>query len=724
MFKKIYHVLALLSVLAVIIVPSIVINDTLLPYHLMKWLIITGLVTATAILGLYQAAQDKKALYTHKIFAVLLAVIIIRLMTGILGDDPFKSFWGDGLRLTGTTMWILGMTVTYGLAVYLSTTPQHRARVYWMMVLSGVIAASTGWLIQYNSGLFGVTVGTEGIAGRFIGLLGNATYFAAHSMMASFGGLALLHEKISRPQRLLAMILTAFVIVTVVVAKTRAASIGLVVGLGVYGFYWLLSVRSRVIKLMGISAIVVLVAVSSLYTIAQRQFFGTLYSASHALFSVETLGNRYYLWDIGIQGFLAHPILGNGPENYEITFDRHYNPAILETSRSLSETWGERPHNLFIEYASGQGIIGLAGLLTLLAIALTTAYQTKQGSGYVLGGMIAAYSAYGFFTFDTPSLLMFLFLGLGVLASYHVREYAPAKNRASLIYLVMSGWLLLFLVVGIVIPARAAYEGGSSEDSVGGVYGIYQRDSLKLISDGLINTHSHLPETLSYAVAQELYPLFETATAKDPQLFSLELRKAQIAGIIAAYTKDSSEKDHYTQLATEGFVRARSLSPGRQVVDLAEVRMLLDVGDIIAAQKFSDQIEKNGKATAMFLYLQALVEAANGHTTKAAQFMARAVDDGFVPTRVPSVVDYIIALLETNQDYAHIVAVIQSALTPDDMGNMLEHGSEYQLKLAYALANIGRYPEARAAASSALEKNPTLQAEVSSFINILSKANH
>lgn len=736
MLKKIYHVLGWLSLIGLIILPTIVTYNSLLPFHLMKWLVIVGGAVMLVIVGVGIALKEKRRLYTHPIVLALGVLVLARLVSGMLGIDPFKSFWGDGLRLGGTTIWILITALVYGIGVWLSEHPKKVTRIFWTMLVSGFLTSIMGWLIQYNSGLFGVEVGTSGISGRFIGLHGNATYFAAHVMMAVFGGVALLHEKTSRVQKLCAILLTSFVILTVIVAKTRAASVGLLVGILVYGFYWVLTLRSRVIKLAGMGVLIACALLGSLYVVSQRQFFGTIRTAASAVFSVETLGTRYYLWHAGLQGLRANPVFGIGPENYEILFDRTYDPRMLKISGSLHETWGERPHNLYVEYLSSQGVVGLLVFLALLGCVLHAAYRSKKGSGYAMGGMVVAYATYGFFTFDTPSLLAFLCLGLAVLVSYSIRPITTDPRVRSGAYGVLLVVSLVFLGVGVVLPARAALAGARvqtqlysmptvnlKQDVQTAASSIYRRDALKLIGDELINNHSRIQEPSRDLVARALFTEFEIETVRNSHLFSLTLRKAQIAGIIAAGTSNEFDRASYKAIALKGFDDARVLSPGRQVVDLAEVRMLLDLGDTEEAAKFSANLEKNGTNEGIFLYLQALVEAANGNTAKAAQFMARAIDDNVILARHPDVIEYVITLLETENDYEHIVLVLQLALESDGEGKPLDSGI-YDLKLAYALANLGRYSEARGAATRALERDPALEPQVRAFIEALSNQNH
>ncbi len=82
--------------------------------------------------------------------------------------------------------------------------------------------------------------------------------------------------------------------------------------------------------------------------------------------------SRVIQWRAAVDGIRDRPLLGVGPENYQIIWSRHYHPEMYSL---VGESTWDRPHNAYLEAFATAGILGL---LSLLAIWLALAFSANQ----------------------------------------------------------------------------------------------------------------------------------------------------------------------------------------------------------------------------------------------------------------------------------------------------------------------------------------------------------
>lgn len=153
---------------------------------------------------------------------------------------------------------------------------------------------------------------------------------------------------------------------------------------------------------------------------------------------------------IGLEAALNRPVLGWGPENYSIAYDRYAQPEVFSQDVIVSF---DQAHNKPIEEISTKGLLGLAGYTTIWVFMLVVFVRkvrllegSRQVFAVVLGGALVAYFIQNIFLFDTPSTAPQFFtlaafaVFLGSLAfeediSRSGRKRSPANsmdNRAAL----------------------------------------------------------------------------------------------------------------------------------------------------------------------------------------------------------------------------------------------------------------------------------------------------
>lgn len=138
------------------------------------------------------------------------------------------------------------------------------------------------------------------------------------------------------------------------------------------------------------------------------------------VFRTDTFRLRALYWTAAWRNFLAHPLVGTGPD----TFLEKY-PAFrpFKDAEVPGREVPDKPHNIFLEHASGTGILGAGAYLILVTLALRYAFMRAKTADFsqrvllsaFVGGLIA-YLVQGFFSIDVPALALMGWVALGGIA--------------------------------------------------------------------------------------------------------------------------------------------------------------------------------------------------------------------------------------------------------------------------------------------------------------------
>lgn len=153
------------------------------------------------------------------------------------------------------------------------------------------------------------------------------------------------------------------------------------------------------------------------------------------IFSSNTLGYRANYWYAAGAIFADHPVLGTGLD----TFHDHYTAYRLESdARESGPVVPEKPHNIFFEYASNTGALGLLSYLVLVGATLQFGWRRGrqlEGRGRLLlvsfVASLVAYLVQGFFSIDVPPLAFMGWVVLGALAALADPKVVAARDAAT-----------------------------------------------------------------------------------------------------------------------------------------------------------------------------------------------------------------------------------------------------------------------------------------------------
>lgn len=153
---------------------------------------------------------------------------------------------------------------------------------------------------------------------------------------------------------------------------------------------------------------------------------------SNISFQERTVESRFTIWKMSFEGFKEHPILGWGIENYNLVFNKYYQPNMYK-----QEPWFDRSHNVVFDWLISAGLLGFLAYLSIFSGALYILWReyvknrTLSVEAAVFTGLFAAYFFHNFFVFDN---LISYYLFFSVLGFIHFKYEEKKENPELRIY--------------------------------------------------------------------------------------------------------------------------------------------------------------------------------------------------------------------------------------------------------------------------------------------------
>jgi O-antigen ligase len=251
----------------------------------------------------------------------------------------------------------------------------------------------------------------------------------------------------------------ALIVVSLWFTQGRAGMVAAVTG--VAGLVLFMSRLGTVQKLAVILATILALALVPV-------FFGDPTDTSRRdVLRTGTAGYRVQMWDAAWRIFLNRPILGWGPESFYGQYTRFRTP---DEARAQGLSITDKPHNIFLGWATSTGAAGLAAWLILVGGAL--ALVARRGAraerearllGATFGAGLFAYLAQGVYSIDVPPLALTGWVSIGAIAVLFERTWPRAgedgtrrSTRRRLPFLPSPPWLAPAAFGGLIILLLAA----------------------------------------------------------------------------------------------------------------------------------------------------------------------------------------------------------------------------------------------------------------------------
>jgi len=338
--------------------------------------------------------------------------VLISIITSFTGVDFVRSFFSNIERSDGVIQYFL--LVLY----FLMATSVFRSKKDWQIVLSFfTLAALINCIYAFAHHV---------TQPRLFGLLGNSSYLGGFLIFAiGFCLLFLINpfkpfvKKIPIVFTLSVVGLVLLFIVTLFLTQTRGAFLGVFLGLIVFTVLvnlsiWKKSLPSRqtgkkTIILLNIFLFILLVFSVLIFIYKDSQFVKKVPIISRVAhtFQSASVTDRLFEWNTAIKGFKDKPILGWGPENFDVVANKYYNYRV-----GLYEPWFDRPHNQALQYLVEGGVLLFSAYIFLIGAVLYSIFKIFKREKIFASLLLAIYVGYvvqSLILFDTLPLLLGFF---------------------------------------------------------------------------------------------------------------------------------------------------------------------------------------------------------------------------------------------------------------------------------------------------------------------------
>ncbi len=374
--------------------------------------------------------------------------ITVLFFANIFGVDVQKSMWSNFERMEG----FVGHAHLFIYFIVLSgmlASVRDWTRMFKIFVASNILITlyAAGQLFGSPAYAFSKFFPTAGAwfaanfpisvgATRLDATLGNSAYYAIYAMMFVFI-CALLWVQSGNLKRSWGYPLLALVnIIGLFYSGTRGTMIGVLVG----GFVTLgiiaIKEKGKVRTYVAGTLIALVIAVASIFAFKNTAFIQNSPTLSR-LASISpndiTGASRISMWQISYDAWLERPVLGYGQENFSYIFARKFIPEKM----SNLEPWYDRSHNVFFDWLTAAGALGLLTYLSLYVLAFWMMWRKKNDltlrEKAILSGLIVGYFIHNIFVFD--NLISYVLFAL-ILAYIGIRTsitHSHSVTRGTLV---------------------------------------------------------------------------------------------------------------------------------------------------------------------------------------------------------------------------------------------------------------------------------------------------
>src|SRR3989344_3734606 len=265
---------------------------------------------------------------------------------------------------------------------------------------------------------------------------GNPAYLAGYLIISLALVPFLYNRASSRVWRALLIGFSGAALVTVFTTGIRGAVLGLFAGVIALAIGFLLQRGvKRSLKIAALGSLAGLVALGGVFWMTRgaeiwQTFPGIRRLAKVDLLATPSAATRLLALKVSWEAFKERPLFGWGLENYNIAYNKYYDPAYA----FYAEDWFDRAHNRFVDTAVTQGAFGLSAYLAVLGIMFRKFWRADRSRAFstsapLLSAIIVAYIVQNLFIFDqiTSYIAFFVLAGFLIVRDTAVAEAVPTR---------------------------------------------------------------------------------------------------------------------------------------------------------------------------------------------------------------------------------------------------------------------------------------------------------
>jgi O-antigen ligase len=313
-------------------------------------------------------------------------------LTSICGQNFQKSFFSTQERMTGIFTIIHFFLFFLTLGIFKKDT--EWLSIFKTSAVCSFLASLLALYQKINPSFLGPMPDAE-----IYGPAGNSITLSIYLIFNIFLLLFILLKEDNKRDKKWWIAILATNLIAFFFTGSASAYIGLFLGLCVFLF---LKIRGyKVFQKNKFLTIVIIFLI----------IFAAIYGAITLSSKTGSFFERFNAWKMGINAFLERPLSGYGWENFNLIYNKFYDP------RSFTSTTPDfhNAHNNFVDFLSLSGILGFLSYILLVFLFFTAAKKSKNPEIFI--GLTIAYVLTIFFNFDTFLSWLMFFLVLGYLTS-------------------------------------------------------------------------------------------------------------------------------------------------------------------------------------------------------------------------------------------------------------------------------------------------------------------
>ena len=400
--EKALRFVVLTGVFALPFIPLIVAQSLFFPFITGKnfafRIIVEIIAGAWLALALVHPQYRPNRSWLLSAFALFILVIGL---ADVFGANAMKSIWSNFERMEG---WVtLAHLFAYFVVAISVLKTENLWKRLWQTSIGVSVLIATYGIFQ----LMGfITINQGGV--RIDATFGNATYLAVYMLFHIFLTALLWAQSWNDARSKMLLGVTYGTIIALqsfvlLFTATRGAILGLVGGVFLSALLMIvLANKSKVAWRLSVGVVVAILFIAggffALKDTVLVQGVEPLARVASISFSESTVNARFMNWCMALEGIKERPLLGWGQENYNLVFNKYYNPGMY-----AQEPWFDRVHNIIFDWLVAGGIIGFLAYASLFVFALLYIWRGRTFSPAekaILTGLLAAYGFHNLFVFD------------------------------------------------------------------------------------------------------------------------------------------------------------------------------------------------------------------------------------------------------------------------------------------------------------------------------------
>ena len=359
-------------------------------------------------------------------FYLLIALFLIYLLATIFSVNQFFSLWGDPNRNGGFINF--SFYIFLAILAFLIIKKNDWRKILDFLIIISLFVCAVAFFQKFGI----LSKYFIPVKDRAISVMGNPILLSIYLLLVTFLSLSFgiaTKERFKKGLYFFSVFL--FLTVSIFLAQTRGVYLGLIVGF----LFFLIAYPQKTKIRIYVGVLLIIAAFVGLFSkiyldnhlyIYQKfpYFISEPLDRTLSLFEGTGIAeSRISVWKVSLNALKDRPILGWGPENFMIAFDKYYDPSLPKIGQIVpgdtTAEWFDRAHNFIFDISITGGIPALIIYISFFVVLIWQLQKAKKRNpenAVIITGMQAAFLGYLvalFSAFDSVSTYLIVFLLMG-----------------------------------------------------------------------------------------------------------------------------------------------------------------------------------------------------------------------------------------------------------------------------------------------------------------------